>query len=78
MQTGMWRRRFTAFKSDGSRIDVKSEVGRELVKQDIAGPMCFQGDYICKNVPLPKGIQHDDILVGKNKFIPLKKENVYF
>ena len=52
-----WRRRFSMFNLDGSLKE--AEV---LKSTDIAGPLCFQGDYICKNVPLPEA-KRDDLIV---------------
>jgi len=60
-QADKWRRRFTAFNEDGSEKVV--EEGHGLVKTDIAGPLCFQGDYLAKDVPLPVNIDLEDILV---------------
>ena len=71
-QADKWRRRFTAFNQDGSEKKVVREnsglenSGLEnsgLVKTDIAGPLCFQGDYLAKDVPLPENIDLEDILV---------------
>ena len=43
-----WRHRMTLADSDG-----KYKSGEEIL-QDVAGPVCFQGDYLAKRVPLPK------------------------
>ena len=53
-----WRRRFTVYNKDGS---LKTDA--EFCKYDVAGPLCFQGDYIAKNVSLPKDINNEDIAV---------------
>lgn len=39
-----------------------TENTNEWIAQDIAGPLCFQGDYITKNQNLPK-IEADDLVV---------------
>jgi len=60
MESGMWRRRVTVFNADGS-AKVGDDI--EFVKQDIAGPLCSQGDYIVKDVPMPIETKHNDIVV---------------
>lgn len=57
MDLGKWRRRFTLFDKNGD-----GKFGK-FKKQDIAGPLCFQGDYLCKDVPLPGNASSDDVLV---------------
>lgn len=57
-----WRRRFTLYKSDGSRKEISGSEG-ETRKYDIAGPLCFQGDYLCKNVLLPENLEKGDLLM---------------
>ena len=46
----------TILKSDGS------ENKNEWVEQDVAGPLCFQGDYVTKDRRLPK-ITAGDLIV---------------
>lgn len=57
MDIGKWRRRFTLFDKNG-----EGKFG-DFKKQDIAGPLCFQGDYLCKDVPLPENANDEDVLV---------------
>lgn len=54
-----FRRRFTIYGQDGSQKDIAKE---KTIRYDIAGPMCFQGDYLCKGVILPK-VHTGDLLV---------------
>lgn len=51
----VWRHRFSLFDNNGNK---KIEAD---VCVDVAGPMCFQGDYLAKEVNLPPA-QADDIL----------------
>jgi len=48
-----WRHRFSLFNSQG-----EAKTGEE-VKVDLAGPLCFQGDYLAKDVSLPRPVQGD-------------------
>jgi len=59
LATSTWRRRFTVFNKDGT---IKENPQDEFRAHDVAGPLCFQGDYIAKDVWLPKDIQLNDIL----------------
>jgi diaminopimelate decarboxylase len=52
-----WKHRFTAYDKNG---DMKNN--DVLIPQDIAGPLCFQGDYLGKGIKLPE-VSQDDILV---------------
>eukprot|EP00111_Clytia_hemisphaerica_P007892 TCONS_00022916-protein len=54
-----WRRRFTVFNKEGSEKEIDSQ---DFCKYDVAGPLCFQGDYIAKDVLLPRDISNGDIL----------------
>lgn len=58
-QPESWRRRFTAYNSDGSSKNIQDAKSQ---KYDIAGPLCFQGDYLCKEVYLPQ-VQVGDLLM---------------
>ena len=51
-----WKHSMTVFSSSGT---VKTG---PLVKHDIAGPMCFSGDFLGRNVPLP-AMEPGDFLV---------------
>jgi len=51
----VWRHRFSLFDSQGN-----IKTGPDVCL-DIAGPLCFQGDYLAKEVNLPSA-QADDIL----------------
>ena len=44
----IWRHRFSLFSPDG-----EARVG-ETQLVDIAGPLCFQGDYLAREVDLPE------------------------
>lgn len=55
----VWRHRFSAFDPSG---DVH-RAATDLQAFDIAGPLCFQGDYIGKQHFLPKSLTANDILV---------------
>lgn len=55
-----WRRRFTVFDKDGNPNVSSAD---DFCMYDVAGPLCFQGDYIAKDISLPKNINKDDILV---------------
>ena len=57
-QPESWRRRFTVYNSDGS-----INQNQNMIKYDIAGPLCFQGDYLCKEVLLPDNVEKGDLLV---------------
>ena len=46
----------TILKSDGT------ENKNDWIEQDIAGPLCFQGDYVTKNQILPK-IDPNDLVI---------------
>lgn len=55
----VWRHRFTALGPD-----CEPHPGADSLQLfDIAGPMCFQGDYLAKGVPLPVSLGSGDILV---------------
>jgi len=54
-----WRHRFTAFGSSGDLHTGASD----LQHFDIAGPLCFQGDYVGRKHNLPTTLGTDDILV---------------
>ena len=50
------------------RFDLADENGQEKSKKncrifDIAGPLCFQGDYLAKKVELPDSTTAGDILI---------------
>lgn len=55
----VWRRRITAFNSNGTSKNIDN---KSCQKYDIAGPLCFQGDYLCKEFYLPR-VQVGDLLV---------------
>ena len=61
MESQAWRRRFTLFDAQGHAKPLTTD--SRLAVHDIAGPLCFQGDYICKDVPLPQSVCKGDILV---------------
>ena len=53
----IWRHRFSIFSSDGKP---KPGPGSQLV--DIAGPLCFQGDYLARQVELVGSTEPGDLL----------------
>lgn len=54
-----WKHRFTAFDSNGAvHADAK-----DVQHFDIAGPLCFQGDYIGRKQYLPRSLNANDIVV---------------
>lgn len=53
----VWRHRFSLLDSNG-----QAKSGEE-VSVDIAGPLCFQGDYLAKEVTLPSPTAGDLLLV---------------
>lgn len=54
-----WRHRFTALSPFGS-----AHPGAHTLRQyDIAGPLCFQGDFVGRGHILPSTLEHGDILV---------------
>ncbi|KAJ9445187.1 Diaminopimelate decarboxylase [Diplonema papillatum] len=55
----VWRHRFTLLAPGGAAHSGASE----LALHDIAGPLCFQGDYLGKKHMLPKTVQPNDVLV---------------
>lgn len=55
-------RRLEAYQADGCKFPLNEEV----VEQDIAGPLCFQGDFLGKDIKLPKGLNSRDIIVLKD------------
>lgn len=54
-----FRRRFTIYDKNGVQKDITA---KGTQRYDIAGPLCFQGDYLCKEVILPK-VYKGDLLV---------------
>jgi diaminopimelate decarboxylase len=44
------------------KIDVISEIEGEATDADIVGPVCESGDFLAKNVELPK-LKHNDLIV---------------
>jgi len=77
-----WRRRFTLYSPDGaSKNDLQN--GQ---KYDIAGPLCFQGDYLAKDVRLPSMEKHDLLVMHDtggytmsmySKYNSLQAQSVY-
>ena len=55
-------RRIEAYQADGSQFPH----GHTMTKQDVGGPLCFQGDFIGKNLDLPDGLKSGDIIVMKD------------
>jgi len=53
----IWRHRFSLFGPDGS-----CKQG-DNTKVDLAGPMCFQGDYLAKEVDLPSATAGDILAI---------------
>jgi len=49
----IWRHRMSVFDSQG-----KPKAG-DTVLYDVAGPLCFQGDYLAKEVELPSTVASD-------------------
>ncbi len=66
--------RMKPIASDNDIINDDSMIGyeiRPLVRTDIAGPLCFAGDYIQKSVMTPRLEEDDGLLmlnVGSNAF----------
>jgi diaminopimelate decarboxylase len=56
-QPNTWNHQLTVLKSDGS---LNKEI---LVETDIAGPLCFGGDYPFKNVKLPMADEGDWLVI---------------
>ena len=54
----LWKRRFDIYSKVGTKkLDAKNNT------YDIAGPLCFQGDYLAKNVKLPKTENGDWLII---------------
>jgi len=53
----IWRHRFSLFNQSG---DEKNE---EKILVDVAGPLCFQGDYQARDVELPPAVDGDILAV---------------
>ncbi len=56
----VWRHRFSLASPDG-RVKGEGDGDKKAV-YDIAGPMCFQGDYLAKDVELP-AVEDGDWLI---------------
>eukprot|EP00929_Paragymnodinium_shiwhaense_P033491 TRINITY_DN18383_c0_g1_i2.p1 TRINITY_DN18383_c0_g1~~TRINITY_DN18383_c0_g1_i2.p1 ORF type:complete len:332 (+),score=70.17 TRINITY_DN18383_c0_g1_i2:572-1567(+) len=54
-----WRHRFTALGQDGSPL----KHADDFRSYDIAGPLCFQGDFLGKRQFLPASLSAGDLLV---------------
>jgi len=54
-------RRLEAYRCDGSRFPDD----HKMVEQDVGGPLCFQGDFVGKDVELPEGLKSGDIIIMK-------------
>jgi diaminopimelate decarboxylase len=59
---GTHERRVEVYKEDGEEFDVSEN----RVETSAGGPLCFQGDFIAKNVALPATLKARDILVLKD------------
>eukprot|EP00756_Hemistasia_phaeocysticola_P049366 Hpha_TRINITY_DN23831_c0_g1::TRINITY_DN23831_c0_g1_i1::g.109810::m.109810/K01586/lysA; diaminopimelate decarboxylase len=54
-------RRLEGYSADGSRFE-----GDATRKYAVGGPLCFQGDFVAKEVELPAALQKDDYIVMKD------------
>eukprot|EP00755_Sulcionema_specki_P038894 Sspe_Gene.2815::Locus_938_Transcript_1_1_Confidence_1.000_Length_1554::g.2815::m.2815/K01586/lysA; diaminopimelate decarboxylase len=54
----VWRHRFTALGRDGK----KHATSTKLRDYNICGPLCFQGDFLVKEQPLPESLTSGDVL----------------
>jgi diaminopimelate decarboxylase len=59
---GVYARRIEAYDETGSEFAEDEPV----VETSVAGPLCFQGDFVAKNIPLPAGLQARSIVVMKD------------
>jgi diaminopimelate decarboxylase len=57
-----WPYRVSIAESNGNPCQLTGKGKRVLLRHNIAGPLCFSGDYICKDRLLPK-IKEGDIIV---------------
>lgn len=55
-----WPLRVSIFAPNGTQ---RTEENSVVVATDIAGPCCFSGDLVCKNIRLPKIAQNDYIVI---------------
>lgn len=56
------KRRVEAYKADGSSFGSEAETKAF----SIGGPLCFQGDFVAKDVQLPAALRPNDIIVMKD------------
>lgn len=54
-------RRLEAYRTDGSKF---AENGI-MLEQDVGGPLCFQGDFVGKDIKLPEELTSGDLIVLK-------------
>ena len=61
MRTTYWPKKFShrlsIYGRDGNPL------GTPLVKTDVAGPLCFQGDYMARGLQLPRATQRNLVVV---------------
>ena len=71
-QPDIWKHRLSVYKPNEKcghvqdlqdDIDEKSEEDLDLVQYDIAGPLCFSGDYVARDVWLPRLSCGDYIII---------------
>lgn len=60
--TAEHKRRIEAYTSDGEEFGATEK----RVQTKIAGPLCFQGDFVSKDALLPAGLNEGDIVVLKD------------
>jgi len=56
------KRRLEAYKEDGSAF----ENGAQQLDTSVGGPLCFQGDFVAKNIRLPRDLKRRDFIVMKD------------
>ena len=59
---GVHARRIEVFDEDGSKF-AKDE---EIVETSVGGPLCFQGDFVAKNIHLPASLKARSIVIMKD------------
>ena len=60
--TNEHNRRLEAYRNDGSSFPSD----HKFLQQEVGGPLCFQGDFIGKDVQLPHGLKSGDIIIMKD------------
>ena len=58
-----WPYRVSVAKPNGSARTSQDNIKKPSTKHSIAGPLCFSGDFICKNRLLPTIVEGDILIV---------------